>query len=68
MSKIELVPTEFKIMRSPTEEELNSELFNKIWNTIKSWDVNVPEHYSGYCGVNGSHVCLILDAINKELK
>jgi hypothetical protein len=58
--------TIYKDMPNPTEEDLNDPLFNKIWELIKTWDVNVPEYYSGYCGANGSHVKLIFDKI-KEL-
>src|SRR5436309_964731 len=50
-------------MPNPTEEDVHDPLFETIWQVIKSWDVNVPEHYSGYCGANGSHVMLILNAI-----
>jgi hypothetical protein len=52
-----------KQMPNPSEVEVNSGLFKKIWAVMKSWDVNAPEYYSGYCGANGSHVKLILDAI-----
>lgn len=38
--------------------------FEKVWDCIKSWDVNVPEFYDGYCGANGSHVALILEALD----
>ncbi len=50
-------------MPNPTDEELASPEFEAIWQLIKSWDVNVPTHYEGYCGANGSHVKMILDAI-----
>jgi hypothetical protein len=40
-------------------------LFEAIWSVIKSWDVNVPEYYNGYCGANGSHVALIYEAVEK---
>ena len=50
-------------MPNPTEEDLNSPEFEAIWRCIKSWDVNVPEFYEGYCGANGSHVKLILNAL-----
>lgn len=50
-------------MPSPTEAELASPQFGAIWELIKSWDVNVPSHYEGYCGANGSHVKMILDAL-----
>ena len=38
-------------------------IFNAIWDVIKTWDVNVPEEYEGYCGANGNHVCAIMDAV-----
>lgn len=50
---------------NPTESDLKSKEFNAIWKVIKSWDVNVPDYYEGYCGANGSHVKLILDALRK---
>lgn len=50
-------------MPNPTEEDLNDPMFEAIWQTIKGWDVNVPDYYSGYCGASGSHVMLILKAI-----
>jgi hypothetical protein len=52
-------------MPNPTDEDLKSPEFNAIWNVIRSWDVNVPESYSGYCGANGSHVKLILMALEE---
>ena len=48
---------------NPTEEQLYDPLFTAIWEVIKSWDINVPEYYQGYCGGNGSHVMLIYNAI-----
>lgn len=50
-------------MPNPTPEQMESPEFQAIWQTIKSWDVNVPEFYDGYCGANGSHVVLILNAL-----
>ena len=47
----------------PTPEMLNNPTFNKIWNCIKSWDINVPEAYQGYCGATGNHARAILDAL-----
>lgn len=52
---------------NPTEHDLADPLFEAIWQATKTWDVNVPEYYRGYCGMNGSHVMLILDAIRKRL-
>ena len=56
----------FEEMPSPTDEEINSEEFNAIWDIIKTWDINVPEYYNGYCGSNGSHVKIIIDELNKR--
>jgi hypothetical protein len=38
--------------------------FDAIWDIIKTWDIAVPEVYSGYCGATGSHVAAILGAID----
>lgn len=48
---------------NPTPEMLNDPTFNAIWNVIKSWDINVPAEYSGYCGATGNHVLAIWGAI-----
>jgi len=48
--------------KSPTPEMIESPEFNAIWECIKTWDINVPEVYNGYCGANGNHVVLILEA------
>lgn len=53
----------FRDMPNPTEADLNDPEFEAIWQTIKRWDVNVPDCYAGYCGANGSHVMLILNAL-----
>ena len=50
-------------MPNPTPADLEDATFNAIWNVIKTWDVNVPAYYGGYCGAHGSHVMLILDAL-----
>lgn len=48
----------------PTPEMLdNDALFDAIWETIKSWDVNVSAVYSGYCGASGNHARAIYDAV-----
>ena len=52
-------------MPSPTAEDLADPLFQAIWRVTKTWDVNSPEFYRGYCGMNGSHVMLILNEIRK---
>lgn len=59
----ELKPINKKEMPSPNENEINSDLFNCIYNVIKKWDINASEYYNGYCSGNGSHVKLILDEI-----
>jgi len=60
-------PHVYKEMPNPTSEQIEDPTFLAIWNVIKSWDVNAPEYYFGYCGANGSHVMLIWNAI-KEVK
>lgn len=49
----------------PTPEMLTDPQFEAIWQCIKSWDINVPHAYRGYCGANGNHVRAILDALKK---
>lgn len=50
----------------PTPEMLDDPTFNAIWNVIKTWDINVPAVYVGYCGATGNHVRAILDALPKS--
>lgn len=50
----------------PTIEQLDDPLFNCIWDAIKTWDINVPEAYNGYCGATGNHVVHIINAIKKS--
>jgi hypothetical protein len=38
-------------------------MFETIWDEIKTWDVNVPTEYTGYCGATGNHAAAILLAI-----
>ena len=47
----------------PTPEQLDDPLFDAIWDCIKTWDINVPGAYTGYCGATGNHVRAIFDAI-----
>lgn len=49
----------------PTPEMLADPVYDAIWNVIKTWDVNVPGVYSGYCGPTGNHARKIYDAIKK---
>jgi hypothetical protein len=51
----------------PTPEMLDDPRFHAIWNCIKSWDINVPDVYEGYCGASGNHVRAILDALGVGL-
>lgn len=51
----------------PTPEMLaGNPMFDAIWNAIKSWDINVPGAYNGYCGATGNHVRAIYDAIHRS--
>lgn len=49
----------------PTPEMLASPDFDAIWQTIKTWDIQVPGAYGGYCGATGNHVRAILAALHK---
>lgn len=49
----------------PSDEMLATPEFEAVWQCIKSWDINVPEAYGGYCGATGNHVKAILDALAK---
>jgi hypothetical protein len=61
---IEADPTQSSIpWPDPTPEMLQRPDFNAIWNVIKTWDINVPYAYGGYCGATGNHVRAILDAL-----
>lgn len=48
----------------PTPEMLSSVLFEAIWQTIKTWDINVPGVYAGYMGATGNHARAILDGLH----
>lgn len=48
---------------NPTKDMRCTPEFEAIWQCIKSWDINVPDAYRGYCGATGSHVAAILEAI-----
>lgn len=47
----------------PTPEQIKSDIFNRIWECIRTWDINVPEQYNGYSQATGNHVVAILNAI-----
>lgn len=49
----------------PTSEQLADPRFEAIWQVIKTWDINVPRAYRGYCGATGNHVRAILDALQQ---
>lgn len=53
---------------NPTENMLNDPMFKAIWQTIKTWDIAVPDAYYGYCGATGNHVRAILDSINSAMQ
>lgn len=52
----------------PTKEMPLNPLFNRIWELIKSWDINVPEVYSGYMGATGNHVRAIFDVVQASVQ
>lgn len=51
---------------APKEEDLTTEDFNRVWDAIKSWDINVPYAYGGYCSATGNHVMEILFALDRR--
>lgn len=50
----------------PTPEMLDDPRFNAIWQAIKTWDINVPHAYEGYCEATGNHARAILDALRPD--
>ena len=49
----------------PTPDMLGGNpLFDAIWSVIRTWSINVPHVYGGYCGATGNHVRAIYDAIS----
>jgi hypothetical protein len=67
MIKIHKSPMK-KDMPNPSDYDLESEEFKAIWEVIKSWDISAPKYYNGYCGANGSHVKVILDALRPIIR
>ncbi len=53
-------------MPNPSADDLENPIWNSIWQTIKNWDVNVPEYYEGHCGPSGSHASLIFNALRGD--
>ena len=49
----------------PSPDDLKDPEFEAIWQVIKSWDVNVPTVYNGYCGCTGNHAKAILNSIHR---
>lgn len=61
-------PINTSVLPTPTPEQLESTEFAAVWNAIKTWDINVPGAYSGYCGALGNHAVAILDALSPVLR
>lgn len=57
-----------KEIPNPSQSEIQSDEFKAIWDVIKDWDIHAPGYYSGYCGANGSHVKLIIDALKPLMR
>lgn len=51
----------------PTKEDLESPVFEAIWQVIKGWDIQ-RELQVGYAGATGTDVKTILNAIQPFLK
>ena len=54
--------------RDPEKQDLVRDEFETIWQEIKSWEINVPSEYDGFCSATGNHVMAILDALAPYLK
>lgn len=52
--------------QNPTPEMLNDPMWLAIWNELKTWDINVPDQYSGYMGATGNHATAIYLAIRAK--
>lgn len=52
----------------PTDEDLESPLFEAVWEAIKMWDISRDPGRTGYSGATGSDVMYILEAIRKEIE
>jgi len=65
------IPDTFPVLKidipDPTPEEQNSSDFKTIFEAIKTWDINIPDKYTGYESATGSHVCIILRALKNLL-
>lgn len=57
-----------KEIPNPSKEDINTELFNQIYNIIKDWDISIPEYYNGYTSGNGSHAKLIYDVVKPAIR
>lgn len=55
--------SETKSWTDPVPEMITNPVFEAIWQVIKTWDIAVPDAYSGYCGATGTHVIAIMDAL-----
>lgn len=65
-----IIDHNYEIYRDPTKEELDSELFESIWQTIKKWDISTEwdvDKYGNrlYSTATGNHVVAIMDAIKE---
>jgi hypothetical protein len=58
------LPDAKKAWPDPSDSMLADERFERIWQVIKSWDIAVPDAYTGHCGATGNHVRAILDALD----
>ena len=54
--------SEEKCSMEPTKEDLESPMFNAVWNAIKKWDIQ-RVYGAGYAGATGTDVMTILNAL-----
>lgn len=51
-------------MTEPTKDDLESPLFNRIWEVIKGWDIQ-RKPGEGYAGATGTEVMAIIEAVKE---
>lgn len=52
----------------PKDYMFSDPVWEAIWQEIRTWDINVPEEYTGYSGATGNHTTAIYLAITNVLE
>ena len=57
-----------KLLNEPTKQDLESPIFEAVWQAIKKWDISrEPSEHRLYAGATGTDVKIILNAIEPFL-